>query len=205
MRRNQFCEWTRTCWVRSNTECALSKLFNCCVRILFINRWAVSYFGELFSFIISACYFRVQLIEALNPLKRFQHHSLVNKRMVWYSSLNTLGVLIAVYYVQYKCWKVYNCLVSACTVKTATEVKHLCVSTSKKRHFCRASSFLTVFLFACAVINRDNSAFRTTIIGDTHLTLAVIAFKVEANNSLIFLPLPTYEEKFAEFPFLYSL
>ena len=39
-------------------------------------------------------------------------------------------------------------------------------------------------------------AFRTTITEDTHLTLAVIPFKVEANNSLIFLLLQTYEEKF---------
>ena len=85
------------------------------------------------------------------------------------------------------CWKVYNRLVSACTVKTAIEVKCSCVSTSKKRHLCRASSFLTVvFLFACAAINWDKSAFRTTIIEDTHLTLAVILFKVEANNSWIF-------------------
>ena len=40
------------------------------------------------------------------------------------------------------------------------------------------------------------------IIEDTHLTLSVILFKVEANNSLIFLPLQTYEN-FAEFPFLF--
>ena len=61
------------------------------------------------------------------------------------------------------------------------------------------------FLFACAVISRVNLAFRTTIIEDTHLTLAVIPFKVEANNSLIFLLLQTYEKKLAEFPFLFSL
>ena len=42
----------------------------------------------------------------------------------------------------------------------------------------------------------------TTIIEDTHLTLAVIPFKVEANNSLIFLPLQTNKKKIAEFPFL---
>ena len=78
-------------------------------------------------------------------------------------------------------WKVYNRLVFACSVKAAIEVKCLCVSTSKKLHSCRA------FLFAWAAINRDNLAFRTTIIGDTHLTLAAIPFKVEANNSLIFL------------------
>ena len=38
---------------------------------------------------------------------------------------------------------------------------------------------------------------------DTHLTLIGILSKVEANNSLIFLPLQTYEKKFAEFPFLF--
>ena len=42
-----------------------------------------------------------------------------------------------------------------------------------------------------------------TIIEDTLLTLAGILFKVEANNSLIFLPLQTYEKKFAEFLFLF--
>ena len=66
-------------------------------------------------------------------------------------------------------WKVYNRLSFACTVKTAIEVKCLSVSTSKKRHSCR-----------------DNLAFRTTMIEDAHLTLAVISFKVEAKNSLIF-------------------
>ena len=76
---------------------------------------------------------------------------------------------------------------------------------AKKWHSCRASSFLTVFLFACAAGNWDNLAFKTTIIEDTHLTLAAIPFNVEANNSLIFLPLQTYEKRFAEFPFLYSL
>ena len=37
-------------------------------------------------------------------------------------------------------WKVYNRLVPASTVKTAIEVQRLCVSTSKKRHFCQVSS-----------------------------------------------------------------
>ena len=83
-------------------------------------------------------------------------------------------------------WKVYNRLVFACTVNTAIEVKCLCVFTSKTRHSYRASSFLTVFLFACAASNWVNLAFKTTIIEDTHLTLAVILFEVEANNSLIF-------------------
>ena len=57
-------------------------------------------------------------------------------------------------------------------------------------------------MFACAAINRVNLAFRTAIIEDTHLTLAVISFKVEANNPLMFLPLQTYEKKLAGFPFL---
>ena len=100
-------------------------------------------------------------------------------------------------------WKIYNRLVFACTVKKAAiEVKCLCVSTSKKRHSLRIFCFSLCFLFACAAINRVNLEFRTTIIEDTHLTLAVIPFKVEVNNSLIFLPLQTYEKKFAEFPFL---
>ena len=64
--------------------------------------------------------------------------------------------------------KVYNTLVSACTVKAAMEMQCLCVLTSKKMHFCRASSFLNA------------------IIEDTHLTLAAISLKVETNNSLIF-------------------
>ena len=85
-------------------------------------------------------------------------------------------------------WKIYNRLVSACTVKTAIEVKCLRVSTNKKRHSCRASSVLIAFfcLRAQQLINRVNLAYRTTIIEDTHLTLAVIPFKVEANNFLIF-------------------
>ena len=42
------------------------------------------------------------------------------------------------------------------------------------------------FLFARATINQVNLAFRTTIREDTHLTLAVIPFKVEAKNPLTF-------------------
>ena len=42
-------------------------------------------------------------------------------------------------------WKVYNRLVSVCTVKTAIEVKCLCVLASKKWHSLRAFSFITVF------------------------------------------------------------
>ena len=43
-----------------------------------------------------------------------------------------------------------------------------------------------------------NLAFRTTIIEDTHLTLAAIPFKVKANNSLILLSLQTYERKIGQ-------
>ena len=63
--------------------------------------------------------------------------------------------------------------------------------------------FSPSFLSLCAASNRANLAFKTTIIEDTHLTLAGIPLKVEANYSLIFLPLQTYEKKFAEFPFLF--
>ena len=87
-------------------------------------------------------------------------------------------------------WKVYNRL-----DKTAIKVKRQCVSTSKTRHCGRASSVLTVFLFECAACNRANLAFKTTIIEDTHLTLIGISFKVEANDSLIFFLLQTYEKK----------
>ena len=66
-------------------------------------------------------------------------------------------------------------------------------------------SFSLSILFACAAINRVNLAFKMAIIKDTHLTLAVFPFKVEANNSVIFLPFQTCEKKFVEFPFLYSL
>ena len=59
------------------------------------------------------------------------------------------------------------------------------------------------FLFACAASNKENLAFKTTVVEDTHLTLIGILSKVEANNSLIFLLLQTYEKKIAEFPFLF--
>ena len=62
--------------------------------------------------------------------------------------------------------------------------------------------FSVYSLFACAINYRVNLVFKTTIIEDTHLTLAVVPFKVEANNSLIFLPLHTYKKKLAESPFL---
>ena len=84
------------------------------------------------------------------------------------------------------------------------------VSTSKKRYSLQTTEltlcfglfrFSLSFVFACAAIDQVNLAFKT-IIEDTHLTLAGIHFKVEANNSLIFLLLQTYEKKFDEFPFL---
>ena len=89
-------------------------------------------------------------------------------------------------------WKVYNRLVFACTVKTAIEVKRLCVSISKNGTLVGLLRLARTFLFACVVTNRANLAFRMTVIEDTHLTLAVIPFNVEANNSLIFLPLQIY-------------
>ena len=55
----------------------------------------------------------------------------------------------------------------------------------------------------CAASNKENLAFKTTLIEDTHLTLIGILSKVEANNSLLFLLLQAYEKKFAEFPFLF--
>ena len=59
--------------------------------------------------------------------------------------------------------------------------------------------FSPSFLFACAASNRSNLAFKTTIIEDTHLTLTVILFKVEANNYLILFAITNI----AEFPFLF--
>ena len=82
-------------------------------------------------------------------------------------------------------------------MKTFIEVKCLWILTNKKRHSLRG------FLFACAAINQVNLGFRATIIDDTHLTLTGIPFKVEANNSLIFLSLQIYEKKIAEFLFLF--
>ena len=73
---------------------------------------------------------------------------------------------------------------------------------AKKGTLFGLSRFSLYFLFACAAINRVNLTFRTTIIEDTHLTLAVLPFKVEANDSLIFLSLQTDEKKFEKFPFL---
>ena len=67
---------------------------------------------------------------------------------------------------------------------------------AKKPHSLQTFCFSLCFLFACAAINRVNLAFRTTIIKDTHLTLAVISFKVKANNSLIFFAIINRREKF---------
>ena len=89
-------------------------------------------------------------------------------------------------------WKVFNRLVSTCTVKTAIDVQRLCVSTRKNGIFVGLLRISLSFLFACVATNRSNLAFGMTIIEDTHQTLAAIPFKVEANNSLTFLPLQTY-------------
>ena len=96
-------------------------------------------------------------------------------------------------------WKVYEGLVFECTVKTVIEVKCLCVSTSKKRHSCRAFSSLTDFLFVCATIKLVNLAFRTTIIEDTS------SYSIQSRGKQLFnfLPLQTYEKKIAEFPLLF--
>ena len=90
-------------------------------------------------------------------------------------------------------------------MKAGVEVKRLCISTSKNGTLVRFLHFSSSFLFECAASNWANLAFEMTIIKDTQLTLAVIPFKVEANNSLNFLHFQTSEKKFAEFPFLFSL
>ena len=51
------------------------------------------------------------------------------------------------------------------------------------------------FLFACAATNQVNLAFRTTVIEDTHLTLAVVPFEVGVNNYLIFFVIINIREK----------
>ena len=82
--------------------------------------------------------------------------------------------------------KVFNRLIFACKVKTAIEVEVDVLQLAKNGTLFELFHFSLYFLFACAAINRVNLAFRTTIIEDTHLTLAVIPFKVEANNSNFF-------------------
>ena len=101
-------------------------------------------------------------------------------------------------------WKIYNRLISACTLKTAIEV--FWVGTHKRwtkksnkcvvfasQNFRLAKTALLLDFFVSHLlfvhVRRNysgNLAFRTTIIEDTHLTLAAISFKVEANNSLFF-------------------
>ena len=49
----------------------------------------------------------------------------------------------------------------------------------------------------CLRVPQVTKQIKTTIVEATHLTL------VEANSSLIYLPLQTYEKKFAELPFLF--
>ena len=88
-------------------------------------------------------------------------------------------------------------------VKTAIKVKRQFVLASKHGTLVWLLRFPLYFLFACAASNRANLALKTTIIEDTHLTLAGVPLKVEANDSLIFLLLQTYEKKFAEFLFLF--
>ena len=87
-------------------------------------------------------------------------------------------------------WKVYNRLVFACTVNTVQNTALLLGFFGSHR------------FFVCMRRKRTNLTFKTTIIEDTHLTLASIPFKVEANNSLIFFAITNIREKFAEFPFL---
>ena len=49
------------------------------------------------------------------------------------------------------------------------------------------------------------NASNADIIEDTHLTLAVILFKVRVNNSSKYSAITNIQEKFAEFPLLYRL
>ena len=62
----------------------------------------------------------------------------------------------------------------------------------------RLLRFSPAFLFACAASNRSNLAFKTTITEDTHLTLAGIPFKVEANNSLIFFAITNIRKRIVQ-------
>ena len=65
--------------------------------------------------------------------------------------------------------------------------------TLKKRAL--TSGFFVVFFCLLTANWSSNSAFTTTTIEDTHLTLTVVLFKLEANNSLTILLLQTYEKK----------
>ena len=80
-------------------------------------------------------------------------------------------------------WKVYNRPVFAYTVKTAIKVNVYVFQLAKNCTFFEIFRFSLSFVFLCAAITRVNLAFRMTIIEDTHLTLAAIPFKVDANNS----------------------
>ena len=78
-------------------------------------------------------------------------------------------------------------------------------------HLAKNVTFFRYFRFPSFSIvhvrrnQQGNLVFITTKVEDTHLTLAVIPVKVEANNSLIFLRLREYGKKFAEYSFLFSL
>ena len=79
-------------------------------------------------------------------------------------------------------------------IKTAKEV--LCLSFNHAK-----TSLIPSFLgprrpFVSVRSNRSsNLAFRTTVVEDTHLTRAVIPFKVGANNSLIKIAITNIREK----------
>ena len=95
--------------------------------------------------------------------------------------------------------EVYNRPVIACVIKTAKEVSCLLFNHAKKVTHSGFLRSLSSYLSACAATNL------ATVVKDTHLTLTVILFNVRANNSLILFLLQTYEKKFAEFRFLFSL
>ena len=100
-------------------------------------------------------------------------------------------------------WKVYIWLALRAQSRLREKLNVNVFKLAKHSTLVGLLRFSPSFLFVWAANNQANSAFKTTIIEDTHLTLIDIPFKVEANNSLIFLPLQTYEKKFAEFSFLF--
>ena len=66
----------------------------------------------------------------------------------------------------------------------------------KSKNFDLPQLWVLTTIFVCvAANNRADLAFKTTIVEDTYLTLIGFLSKVEANNSLIFLPLQTNEKK----------
>ena len=92
----------------------------------------------------------------------------------------------------------------ACMIKTSKEILRLLLSQKKKP--LTSGFFGSYVYFLCMRRNQSSDlAFRTAVVKDTHLTLTAIPFKVRANNSLIISLLRTYEKKFAEFLFLFSL